>query len=261
MTEADWLSPETYCSGVGSALEEMLNALRRKKTSLWKWTSRKSRLFACACCRRAWDLLADEADRQAVECAEQVADRQRPPKDLRPSHYKTKPIWLGLLANDERATLQTRSNADELLEVGLPGWNFHVSVDPERKMLCRPAFYASKPTHWGDPYNTAIDARALLHFKRNSESARQEESAQCCLLRDVVGPPAVRSLTDSTWLTSTVVQLARAIYEERAFDRIPILADALEDAGCSDADILAHCRGGGEHVRGCWVVDLLTGRE
>lgn len=69
---------------------------------------------------------------------------------------------------------------------------------------------------------------------------------------------------DLSWLASnngTVVKLAQAIYDERAFDRLPILADALEDAGCTNQDILAHCRGGGEHSRGCWVVDLLLGKE
>jgi hypothetical protein len=61
---------------------------------------------------------------------------------------------------------------------------------------------------------------------------------------------------DPAWLTTTVKQLAAAIYEERAFDRMPILGDALEEAGCSNVDILNHCRQPGEHVRGCWVVDL-----
>src|SRR5262249_20874086 len=66
---------------------------------------------------------------------------------------------------------------------------------------------------------------------------------------------------DPAWLTSTVAALARGIYEERAFDRLPILADALQDAGCDHPDILDHCRGPGPHVRGCWVVDLLLGRQ
>ncbi|MBN9121907.1 MAG: hypothetical protein J0I06_22660 [Planctomycetes bacterium] len=71
--------------------------------------------------------------------------------------------------------------------------------------------------------------------------------------RDVVADPA--------WLTSDVLALTRDIYEERAFDRMPILADALQDAGCDSADILDHCRAEGwEHVRGCWVIDLLLGR-
>ncbi|MBA4064130.1 MAG: hypothetical protein C0501_10535 [Isosphaera sp.] len=62
------------------------------------------------------------------------------------------------------------------------------------------------------------------------------------------------------WRTSTVLALAQGIYGERAFDRLPILADALQDAGCEDADILAHCRGPGPHARGCWVVDLVLGK-
>ena len=63
------------------------------------------------------------------------------------------------------------------------------------------------------------------------------------------------------WRTPNVVSLAEAIYEQRAFDRLPILADALMDAGCDDADMLAHCQAGGLHARGCWVVDLILGKE
>jgi hypothetical protein len=66
---------------------------------------------------------------------------------------------------------------------------------------------------------------------------------------------------DPAWLTSDVLSLAPGIYEERAFDRMPILADALMDAGCDNDDILDHCRGSGPHVRGCWVVDLLLRKE
>ena len=79
-------------------------------------------------------------------------------------------------------------------------------------------------------------------------------------LREVVGNPFRPVAFDPRWLTSTVVGLARGIYDERAFDRMPILADALEDAGCDDAHVLAHCRGDGPHVRGCWVVDLVLGK-
>src|SRR5262245_10858723 len=65
---------------------------------------------------------------------------------------------------------------------------------------------------------------------------------------------------DPAWLTPTVVALARGIYQDEAYDRFPILADALQDAGCEDADILDHCRGPGPHVRGCWLVDLVVGK-
>ncbi|WP_439625559.1 hypothetical protein [Gemmata sp.] len=65
---------------------------------------------------------------------------------------------------------------------------------------------------------------------------------------------------DAAWLTSDVLALATGIYEKRAFDLMPILADALQDAGCNSDDILNHCRGPGPHVRGCWVVDSVLGK-
>jgi hypothetical protein len=68
-------------------------------------------------------------------------------------------------------------------------------------------------------------------------------------------------LIEKAWLTSTVVALAEAIHEDRGFDLLPILADALQEAGCENADILNHCRQPEEHLHGCGVVDLLTGRK
>jgi hypothetical protein len=88
-----------------------------------------------------------------------------------------------------------------------------------------------------------------------------EQECQAGVIRCIFGNPFRPVTIDPCWSTRTVTALAQAIYTDRAFDRLPILADALEDAGCTAADILAHCRGSGEHVRGCWVVDLLTGRE
>jgi hypothetical protein len=84
------------------------------------------------------------------------------------------------------------------------------------------------------------------------------------LLRDVFGNPFHPASIDPailTWNHGTVPGIARHIYDERAFGDLPILADALEDAGCTDADILGHCRAGGEHVRGCWVVELILGKK
>jgi hypothetical protein len=83
------------------------------------------------------------------------------------------------------------------------------------------------------------------------------------LMREIWHPfqaPAV----EPAWRSSNsgaAIQLAQGIYADRAFDRLPILADALEDGGCTNADILNHCRQPGEHVRGCWCVDLVLGRE
>jgi hypothetical protein len=91
------------------------------------------------------------------------------------------------------------------------------------------------------------------------------------LLRDVAGDPFRPAAVDPAWLAwddGLVVRLAKAAYDnpvlpEGALDaaRVGVLADALEEAGCEDETALAHCRGGGPHVRGCWVLDLLLGRE
>ena len=84
---------------------------------------------------------------------------------------------------------------------------------------------------------------------------------QTDLLRDIFGSPFRPIVADPAWLTPTAVAIATAIYADRAFERMPILADALEEAGCTNEDVLLHCRSDGQHVRGCWVVDLLLGKE
>jgi hypothetical protein len=75
------------------------------------------------------------------------------------------------------------------------------------------------------------------------------------------GDPFRSIAVDPSWRTSNVMRLAVSIYSDRAFVQFPILADALEDAGCTDADILNHLRQPGEHVRGCWALDLVLGKS
>jgi hypothetical protein len=100
-------------------------------------------------------------------------------------------------------------------------------------------------------------ARRLSH--RQGDDVKQRA---CCVLRDLFGPLPFRTTTlDPSRLPASVVALAEGIYGQRAFDQMPILADALQDAGCDNEDILNHCRQPGEHVRGCWVVDLLLGKS
>ena len=92
------------------------------------------------------------------------------------------------------------------------------------------------------------------------DGAVAENIVQADLLRDIFGNPFRPVALDPAWLTSDVVALARGMYESRDFSAMPILADALQDAGCDNPDVLDHCRGAGPHVRGCWVVDLLLGK-
>ncbi|MCE9562515.1 MAG: hypothetical protein K8U57_10730 [Planctomycetes bacterium] len=89
-----------------------------------------------------------------------------------------------------------------------------------------------------------------------------DRAFQARLIRCIFGNPFRPVAFDPQWLTSTVTHLAHGIYDDRAFDRMPILADALQDAGCENDDILNHCRDPkGIHARGCWVVDLILGKE
>ncbi|MBP3958173.1 hypothetical protein J8F10_23230 [Gemmata sp. G18] len=81
------------------------------------------------------------------------------------------------------------------------------------------------------------------------------------MFRDVVGNPFRPVTFSPSWRTSTAASLASQMYDSRDFSAMPILADALQDAGCDSADVLDHCRGPGPHVRGCWVVDLVLGKE
>jgi hypothetical protein len=107
--------------------------------------------------------------------------------------------------------------------------------------------------------------RQVIRAQLCSSSAEEREfgeinAAEWC--PDLVPCKSTTSVVlDPAWRTAAVRQLAQAIQQDGAFDRLPILADALEEAGCDHADILNHCRSGGEHVRGCWVVDLLLARE
>jgi hypothetical protein len=90
----------------------------------------------------------------------------------------------------------------------------------------------------------------------------QERQAQAALLRDLFGPlPFREARLDPAWLAHSVLSIARRAYDERDFAALPVLADALADAGCDDEDLLRHCRDRGlAHCRGCWAVDLILGK-
>ncbi len=81
------------------------------------------------------------------------------------------------------------------------------------------------------------------------------------ILREIFGNPFHPVSLDPAWLTGTAIALATGIYDDHAFDRLPILADALQEAGCNSDDLLNHLRGPGPHVRGCWALDLVLGKE
>jgi hypothetical protein len=117
--------------------------------------------------------------------------------------------------------------------------------------------------HWLARLTLVWDMDLWAAAHESASSNPRGRAGQVSVIEDLLNPFRPVSL-DPAWLAwndGTVVRLAQAIYDGRAFDRLPVLADALEDAGCTDAGILGHLRGPGPHVRGCWAVDLLLGKE
>jgi hypothetical protein len=112
---------------------------------------------------------------------------------------------------------------------------------------------------WNRVVREAITAVGICDELPRHRSNLDERVAQCDLIRDIFGNSFRSAILDPAVQTSTVLALARQMYDTRDFSAMPILADALQDAGCDHDDILGHCRGSGPHVRGCWVVDLLLG--
>jgi hypothetical protein len=139
---------------------------------------------------------------------------------------------------------------------------------PEQLATARDSIWqATKlwPTAWSSADDDAEKAawftsQGAARIAGGMQVAR-EPAAQSSLLRCIVGNPFRPVSLDPNWRTTTVLALAQGIYDERAFDRLPILADALQDAGCDNKEMLAHCRGEGPHARGCWVVDLVLGKQ
>jgi hypothetical protein len=128
-------------------------------------------------------------------------------------------------------------------------------VEQERlRVLQTPAYSGFALTVWED-----IEKSIVSIFGHEYNLWDKEQYVP--IARDIFGNPFRPVKIDNRWLTSTVIDLASAIYAERAFDRMGVLCDALMDAGCNSDEIIAHCRASGPHVRGCWVIDLLLGKS
>jgi hypothetical protein len=236
MTEAEWLN----CENSETMFAFLIARARSRRSPL---PHRQFRLFACACCRRVWPLLADEQSRQAVIVSERFAD------------------GLAKRSEVERAC-RAAGRVQEALK--------DAKGRRAAYLAARMAMWASTDSIQDVAGGTADEAENLAASRDmaapvgGSRAARRGESKrQCDLFRDLFGNPfRATPAVERSWLAwgdGVVPRLARAVYDERAFERLPILADALEEAGCTRADVLTHCRSDGPHVRGCWVVDWLLG--
>jgi hypothetical protein len=238
-------------------------------------SSRQARLFACACARHIWSMLSDERSRQAVIVAERYADGLIGDAELfeafesaHTAEYSGErkrgvpPAFSAAAAcaateheytEDKYYPLECYPYAARPLQLALAGAK--CAAERTRHALCHAA--VGPPAHPEGPYSTEQSQTLEVH---RSAAA----SLQCQLLRDIAGNPFRPVLIEPAWLTwrdGLVQRLARRIYDERASDLYPILADALEDAGCADSTILDHCRQPEGHARGCWVISRLLQLE
>jgi hypothetical protein len=250
MTESEWLACEDPAP--------MLEALQ----SSGKVSPRKVRLFAVACCRRISHLLVHDISKRAVALAEQFADRLATDEELLECNTQAEEVWACLTDTFWSRPMNPNNEYDAaVLSKGIhlgaiSGAAGAVTaavggLEGEASVLTT-ARYASEAAGWvnvtfGEEYENSRDVAA-------------EQAARAVLLRDIFPFPAAPA-ADPAWLGGAVQCLAQVIYDERAFDQLPILGDALEDAGCHDERILGHCRQAEGHVRGCWLVDLLLGKE
>jgi hypothetical protein len=114
---------------------------------------------------------------------------------------------------------------------------------------------------WWEQHPSVNDDENEAQEEAGRQFRRQANVVGATVLRDIFGNPFRSVAFSPSCCTDIAVSLARQMYESRDFGAMPILADALQDAGCDNDDILDHCRGPGSHVRGCWVVDLVLGKE
>ena len=231
MTEAEWLASNDP--------EEMLSLVRSKLLAFVKRPAshRKLVLSACACYRYVWHLIPDEESRSRVESLESRADEGNVAIGF---HEAAQGDAEDALANspDEQTAAVDPDHAV---------WEYVVG---SVRRVIRGIENVENDRYFRNP--SGLHVRFVL----------EEKMAEICeMFRDIFGNPFLALEINPAWQTATVASLAETIYEDRAFDRMPILGDALEEAGCTNAEIMAHCRGAGPHVRGCWVVDLLLGKE
>lgn len=231
ITRAEWA--KSRCPY--DLIEHMMAAHRVNATAAGK---RRLLLFMAGCCRRGWKQLEGDPCQSVIEAAERFADKEI------------------TLATFERVSRAARK------KLRLPGsWmEFDTAVRfGKRKRGRLHGFHAEIPymanrDHADMWLGHRVIAGAIAGKKEDTELA-----AQADLVRDIFGNPFLKPPKfDKRWRTSTVLALAQQMYESREFSAMPILADALQDAGCENPDILNHCRDTSlTHVRGCWVVDLV----
>lgn len=189
---------------------------------------RKWWFLIAACLRAVEEKMPGPASRSAISLVEECAEGRQDATQIE----KTE------------AAIRAEVTGDHPREVRAAGFAANWAL--VRSGLA-PLLHVTKKVAW----NTAITLGARVAHECH------EYPPVIAWLRDIFGNPFCPVVVKPAWRTDTVLTLARMMYELRDYSAMPILADALQDAGCDDDDILSHCRSEGQHVRGCWVLDLV----
>jgi hypothetical protein len=245
MTEAEWPN----CSNIGKLVDFL-----RNRTSTRKW-----RLFAHACCARLHHLCTDEFMKWSLSAIEMHADGQYRDQDLADLYDQ-----VGAWGNNIEAPLRDREGVLHASTLSTVANAMLMAVKPEFTwsfLSGRRISTIGSLVYYAQSAIAGLAWEQTQNQEKTDAAKHAEALFQASLIKELFGssfpPPSV----SPSWRTYDVRALAEAIYEERAFDRMPILADALQEAGCNNDAILTHCRSDGPHVRGCWVVDLVLGKE
>jgi hypothetical protein len=256
MTESQWQT----CTDPAP----MLAFLRRRASE------RKLRLFAVACSRRMLHLVTDDFGRQAVALAERLAEgRAREPdraalweriQEMREDRIADREFFGATLAYAVQGGIAQAGNVLSVVTSAAKKVVTALGHEELNRVLPQSALgeratAAAESIGWSALRQRQAD-------RASQEAKQRERQVQADLLREIFGNPFRTVAIDDAclhWNDGTVPRLARVIYDERRFETLPVLADALEDAGCSDVSLLQHCRSGAAHVRGCWAVDVLVG--
>jgi hypothetical protein len=241
MTEAEWLAATDSVP---------MEVFLRRATS-----DRKMRLFACACCRAFWPAFTDPRSRRSIELAERFADGLVDRPELRPTHAQAEAAWsleaLACVASHPVARIAAEAAA-------LESWAVHAALS---------AAGCPVPLWIGDPADQIV-----RHGPCGEDACAEYRRRAADLLRCIFGnpfrPAPALDPASLAWQSGAVPRLARAAYEERHLPegtldvaRLALLADALQEAGCTDTGLLGHLREPRPHVRGCWALDLVLAKD
>lgn len=225
-------------------------------------SKRKLRLFALACCRSIAHLLIDKRSRVAVTALERFADGRCDLAVLARCHLRARAACRKIERPLYQADGCLHSNAESSAACAVL-----CAAKPDITPTRYPNYVEStisSVSSWSLMALGSFDRSASHNPSERQASDATFSIAQVGMLRDIFGNPFRPITINPNWLAwndSTVVKIAQVIYDEHGFDRMPMLADALEEASCDNAHITGHCRSTVLHVRGCWVIDLLLGKE